>query len=165
MDNETIQSEGVLGSTVQMQRKPRKKWPFIVLGLLLLIVIAGGLAASSVMKWRPVANELAHKFHTQLDSEQYDEIYLGSSSEFKKASTKEEFSKLLVAVHNKLGAVEESSQSFIRVDANTSGKFVIAEFSTRFSKGKGSERFIWRIQDNKRELFGYQITSNELITN
>lgn len=37
-------------------------------------------------------------------------------------------------------------------------------FDTHFSGGTGTENFIWHVRNNRAELYGYHIYSNDLIT-
>lgn len=164
MENETIQGEGLHGSTARAEKKRRRKWPYVLLTLALVFAIAMGFTYSKIRKYRPIATDLAAQFHKQLDAEQYDAIYSASAPGLQKGTNKEKFSKLLSAIHRKLGNVKQSSQGFIELNANANGAFLTVDFDTEFEKAKASERFVWKVTGDKRELLNYEISSNELVT-
>lgn len=104
------------------------------------------------------------KFHQALDDGKFEDIYSQSTDDLKKVASKEDFVKLVTAVHNKLGNVTASKPTSYNVTVNTSGTFVTLQYETSFATGKGMESFVYRIKDNKAGLYGYHINSNDLIT-
>src|SRR4051812_33172646 len=102
-----------------MQKKYRPKWPYVVGVLLVLVASAIFVGYSSIRKNRPIADDLAAQFHAQLNSEQFDLIYSGTTSALQRTTKKEEFLKFLTAVHTKLGKSQTSTQGFIQVNATT----------------------------------------------
>ena len=73
--------------------------------------------------------------------------------------------RLLAAIDRKLGAVKSTQADGWKINYNPSGTTVQLGFKTQFEKGTGSETFVFRIAGGKALLSGYNITSNELITN
>lgn len=103
-------------------------------------------------------------FHAQLDTEQYNSIYAAADDKFHAASSEGDFVKLLQAIHNKLGTVQESSLRNTGVAWFAGqGATVTLVYDTRFSDGTGIERFVWHIKDNQASLYSYRINSNDLI--
>lgn len=152
------------GSAEAFEPKKQKVWPYVVLSFVLLACVLGYFAFSAVIRYRPVANDLAADFHKQFESEKYDEIYLASGADLKKSATKEDFSKLMLLVHEKLGNPKGTSQTYLQVNATMGGKFLRADFDTQFEKAAGKETFVWHLDGDHRELYSYHVTSPALVT-
>lgn len=80
------------------------------------------------------------------------------------ATTEADFTKLLGAVHRKLGTVRQSNLLNWRAGWYTGqGATVSRTFATTFSAGSATEQFVWHIDDNRALLYGYHINSADLI--
>ena len=105
------------------------------------------------------------QFHSQLDSEQYHEIYAAADDSFHKATTETDFIALLQAIHRKLGKTQKSEQRTFQVGWYTgTGKTVTLGYDTNFAGGAASEQFVWGLRGDQPVLLGYHVTSNALIT-
>jgi hypothetical protein len=112
-----------------------------------------------------LARQGTDQFHSQLDSEQYAAIYAASDGKLHQATSESDFVKLLQGVHHKLGTVQQSSlrNTGIAWFAGQ-GATVTLVYDTRFAEGSGTEKFVWHINDNRAALYGYHISSNDLVT-
>jgi hypothetical protein len=136
-------------------------------GFLLTIFVASCFLAScgSSSKNVQLAKDSVGMFHAQLDTEQYGSMYKAADDNFHAVTTENDFTKLLAAIHNKLGSVKESSVVNTGVAWFAGqGATVTLIYDTKFSEGAGREQFVWHIKDGQATLYGYRINSNDLIT-
>ena len=103
------------------------------------------------------------EFHARLAESKFEEIYADSASDFQDATTQEDAVKLFAAVITKLGKPISSSQSGWHVNFGTGGTVVTLEMQTEFERGKGVERYVFRISDGVARLMSYHINSNDLV--
>jgi len=103
------------------------------------------------------------RFHQQLDAGKFDEIYNEAAPEFRSATTHEDFLAFAGAVHRKLGAVRDATQTNFSVNWTTSGTRVVVDYTTKFDQGDAVEHFTWKIDGDKAVLVGYNINSKALI--
>jgi hypothetical protein len=133
----------------------------------LIAVLLGGLllaACSSAQDLTLAETEVGH-FRQQMAAQQYAEIYAQASDDFKKTTAEEKLTRLLSAIDRRLGAVKSSDRTSWGVNFNTSGTTVTLKFKTTFERGTGDESFVYRIVGGKAVLAGYQINSEDLLTN
>jgi hypothetical protein len=130
--------------------------------LLIALLVVGGCSSGEDIA--AARTEVAH-FRELMVMQQFDQIFAEASDELKKTTTEQNLTRLLAAVNGKLGAVKTAEESGWNVNFNTSGTFVKLSFKTQFEKGSGVETFTYRIIDGRGRLAGYNINSNELITN
>lgn len=103
------------------------------------------------------------EFHASFDKEQFDSIWKTTSTELRKMTDKDQFQRLLVAIHDKLGAVKSSEQQGWQTN-NTNGiTTVVISNQTTFEKGKGVETFTFIYEGEALRLQGYYIQSDALI--
>lgn len=101
-----------------------------------------------------LAKESVDQFHSQLDSDQYSAIYGARNDGFRSAMSEADFTKLLQAIHHKLGNVQDAKLGNVQ-DANLNreniawdagqGTTVRLVYATNFASGSGTEEFVWRI--------------------
>lgn len=112
------------------------------------------------------ADKEVAQFHRQLDQGRYSEIYKDTSADMRAITDEAKLTRLLTAIHTKLGPVESATQQGINVNSGTQGSFITANYATKFAKGSGQEQFVYRMGlDGKPHLAGYHINSDELIYN
>jgi hypothetical protein len=118
----------------------------------------------SLTKNTSLAEDAVTQFHSQLDAEQYAALYAGADPNFHGATSEAQFTKLLQAIHHKLGSVRQANLSRWNTSwyAGT-GTTVTLVYDTTFSAGSGTEQFTWHISDNRAMLYGYHINSDDLI--
>ena len=105
------------------------------------------------------------QFHADFDREAYDAIWSTTSSEFRQVSKKNDFEKLLAAIHAKLGAVKKSDQQGWQANTNNGVSTVVINTKTAFAKGEGVETFTYIREGKALKLLGYNIQSAALIYN
>jgi hypothetical protein len=104
------------------------------------------------------------QFHSQVDAEQYAALYAAADPELHKVAGQDDFTKLLAAVHRKLGDVQQSNLRNSNANWSTGqGTTVTLICDTTFSTGSGTEQFVWHISDNRALPYGYHINSADLI--
>jgi hypothetical protein len=130
---------------------------FLFFGVLLLAACSGSAE-------RAGAEKAVLKFHQQLNSAAYEQIYAASDSGLKKATSKADMVKLLEAVHSKLGAFQTGTQSGWQVNYNTGGNNTVIQFDSNFQKGKATETFTFVGNSDAPRLLAYNVNSPVLIT-
>ena len=131
-----------------------------------LLIFALLVACTSIAQ-KGAAEAAVNQFHDRLDAASYDQIYDGSDDRFKATATREQFAKVLTAIHDKLGKVTASKQTnFSAQDrAGTDvGSYVQLVYDTQFASGRGTETFTWRVDGGQVRLYSYNINSADLIT-
>ncbi len=132
--------------------------------LSLFIALIPFASACSMGEHKKVAERAVERFHAQLNAEQYHDIYTQAAEEFRNGSSDEDLTKLLSAIHRKLGNVTASNQVGWRVNYTPAGTIVAVGCNTEFTEGKATEDFSWRVSGNNAVLVGYNVNSPTLIT-
>ncbi|GAA4761446.1 hypothetical protein GCM10023219_01820 [Stakelama sediminis] len=129
------------------------------------LVMAGALAACSMGKDVPVAEQATKQFHAMLNAGQSEAIYKATAPGMKAATSQGDFVKLLDAVHRKLGAFQ-SGETQGWNDAWNNGRHLITlNYHAKYARGEANETFVYHITDHKAALYGYNVNSNALIEN
>jgi len=141
------------------------QWTSLRIWLVVLANVACLLSGCASMgKSKESAERAVDVFHSQPDLERYSEAYAQADEDFKKASSQEEFEKLVRAVHQKLGKVQAANQVGYLVNVSTNGTYVTLTYETTFVEGKATEQFVWRLRDDRAALYNYNINSADLVT-
>lgn len=130
-----------------------------------LSVLLTGCGMQQVQQSVDDAQAAVSVFHSDLDSENFDSIRSDASDEFRKAASKEDFTKLFAAIHRKLGKSGESKQVGWRANTTTSGTFISLRMETEFERGRGTEDFVFVKKGDDLQLLSYNVTSPALIIN
>jgi len=139
----------------------RTRFVFVLLCGTCILLSSCGSSTKSV----ELAQQSVEQFHSQLDSEQFAGLYAASDEKLHQATSESDFVKLLDAVHQKLGNVQQSNLRNTGVAWFAGqGTTVTLVYQTKFAQGTGMEKFVWHIKDNAAILYGYNINSNELVT-
>jgi hypothetical protein len=109
------------------------------------------------------ANAKIATFHHRLDAGDFAAIWNNSGPDIKATSSQESFTKLLAAIHGKLGKVRESKQIGWRSEANTNGSFNEVTMQTKFEQGSGEETFVYKGSGDDQKLAGYHINSIDMM--
>ena len=105
------------------------------------------------------------RFHAQLNSERYAALYAASDDGLRQATNEPDFTKLLEAIHRKLGAVQQVDLRNTMLAWHTGqGSTVTLIYATKFATGNATEKFVWHVTNGTTTLYGYNIDSNDLIT-
>ena len=90
------------------------------------------------------SDEAVRHFHSQLDSEAYDDIVRDSDDAFRNSESRDELVKFLAGVHSKLGPSRGFNRTNIFVNANTNGTFIKVTYQSTFDQGNAVEAFTWK---------------------
>lgn len=131
--------------------------------LILTVVLVLGVSCS-LQKYRTTGENAVSKFHGQLNAEQYHEIYVQTDDGFRKATSEQQLTEYLQAVHRKLGEAKDAKQVGWRVNATTAGTQVFLAYRTTFAEGDATEEFVFIVNGNNSRLLRYNIESPTLIT-
>ena len=112
-----------------------------------------------------LSDSAVRRFHSLVDSTNYEELLRESDKDFQRAESHAELLKLLGGVHSKLGASRDLTRTYTGVTFTTSGAFVKVTYQTTFERGEATGTFIWRkAVDGGLSLHGYDIQSNAFLS-
>lgn len=129
--------------------------------MFMCVLLATGCGSGDAVRF---AREGVTHVHSQMDNEQFADIYSQADDVFRGATKRQDFLDFIGAVHRKLGKVQSASQSGFFVNFSTSGTRVRLNYQTKFEGGDAQEEFLWHISGKQALLVGYHINSNALIT-
>ena len=118
---------------------------------------------SALLQGRKLADASARQFHERLNAGDYEDIYLGAGEGFRAGQSHDDSIRFLETVHKKLGLAGPETRLNVRVDTNTHGTFLTAQYSTAFAAGAATETFTWMQSGSTLKLYAYHIQSNTLI--
>jgi hypothetical protein len=121
-------------------------------------------ASCSVGRYKQAAEQAVDNFHSQLNEERYQEIYDNADELFRNAQSETEITNIFRAIREKLGPLTGKTQSGFGVEMKPAGTFVTLVYSADFVKGKATEKFTWRVVNEKAVLVRYDINSPSLVT-
>jgi S-adenosylmethionine hydrolase len=121
------------------------------------------LSACSLDAGVKTAESSITEFHKLLDDMKYQQIYKDADQKLQKAAAFDRFSKLLSAIHRKLGNVKDSKSIGWHVNVVNGTQYVRLTYNTEFEHGKGQEQFTWIISGEKAKLAGYYMTSDDMM--
>lgn len=122
-------------------------------------------SCGSSTKSLELAKQNVEQFHSELDSGQYTAVYATCDEKFQEATSESDFSKLLEAIHRKLGNVQQANLRNTAIAwFSGQGATVTLVYETKFAEGTGTEQFVWHVKDSGAALYSYHINSNELVT-
>jgi hypothetical protein len=131
------------------------------LGAVLILYIS--VISCSSTKNKDLAEQGVVQFRSQLDSEGYHAMYVAADEDLRKISSETDFVALMQEVHQKLGKIQQSKERSFQVSWFARGGAVVTLFyNTKFAGGQGDEKFVWRIQNDRPVLLGYDIESDVL---
>ena len=149
----------MMNSTERNSIARRAGWVVLV-SLALLAMCSCG----SATKDTAAAKQAVLEFHSQLDAGRYTALYESADPKLRRITTETDFTKLLDAVHRKLGTVRQSDmRAWNAAWYAGQGTTITLTYNTTFSAGSGTEQFIWHVNDGRPLLYGYNINSAELI--
>ena len=131
--------------------------------ILLLLLFPLWLTSCSFGADTKTAEIGVESFHRDLEAGRYEQIYADSDPQFKAATTTADWSKMLGAIHIKLGAYQNGKTVGWTENATTSGKFVTLNREANYITGPAQEQFVYRVEGGKVILYGYHINSMKLL--
>jgi Protein of unknown function (DUF4019) len=129
--------------------------------ILAMVFTAGCSASADIAS----ANTAVAHFRELMEQQQFQKIYEESADQNKKATTEEQWTKLLAAIHDKLGNVKNAQSTGWNVNYRPTGTVITLSYKTEFEKGSGTETFNYAISGGAALLLGYHINSSDLLTN
>lgn len=130
------------------------KWSAVLSTLILVFLM--WQCGSALLQGRKLADAAVRQFHQQLNAEDYERIYREADERFRGQNHLDSI-RFLEAVHNQLGLAGTATQINVRVDTNTRGTFLTAQYSTAFAAGTATEMFTWIKSSGTLKLYGYHI--------
>lgn len=132
-------------------------WPVAVMA----IALSGcaGIGSSKESEQQVAA------FHKQLDAGNYAAIYQASGTDLKTATSEQDFTRLLTAVHTKLGNVKTAELVQTNIISGTGGSTATLTYQTKFERGTGTEIFVYAGAKPVPVLIEYTIQSNDMLVN
>ena len=109
------------------------------------------------------ARKKAAEFHSRYDAGTLELIYRDAHPDMKAMHTESEFLDLMNSMRDKLGKVVSTSETGVHTFSGTSGSEVTMTFSTQYEKGKGEEKFNFRLKDGKAILRTWTVNSPTLL--
>jgi hypothetical protein len=104
-------------------------------------------------------------FHADLNAGNFDKIYDGSGPDLKAVANKDKFTKILNAVHTKLGVFKDGKSVGWNDNVTTGGHFVTINYKADYNKGSADENFVFRVEETGSSLVGYHVNSEALLLN
>jgi hypothetical protein len=129
----------------------------------LLLAALAALAGCSPGADVPAAEQGVASFHSALDSGRYAAIHASSSAEMKGTTSAEDLTRLLAAVHDRLGRFRTGKTRSWNDSRTTSGHFLTLDYAATYERGTAEENFVFRIDDGRATLAGYHVNSSALI--
>jgi len=118
----------------------------------------------SFQKGKAAGEVAVAKFHAQFNAAKYHDMYGQTDDGFRKATSEQQMTEYLEAVHRKLGEVKDAEQMGWRVNATTAGTQVFLAYKTSFDEGDATEQFVFLVSGDNSALYRYNIQSPILIT-
>jgi hypothetical protein len=147
------------------QPKPKRvplKWS--LLATVLVIGYFTWQCGSGMKAGARLSDEAVGHFHSQLDSEAYDDIVSDSDEAFQNSENHDELVKFLTGVHSKLGPSRGFTRTNILVNATTNGTFIKVTYQSTFGQGNAVEAFTWKKAGTGLKLVRYDVSSKAFVT-
>ena len=130
--------------------------------LLIGVLALAGAGCSAGSDVAAVEREV-ERFHELAADREIDRLYEQSSDEFKRAATPEQFRALLEVIDERLGDVRRANRRGWHVNYTNAGTVVTLTYDTQFERGRGTEEFVYRLNDDRARLLGFHVNSDALI--
>ncbi|MGH9738827.1 MAG: hypothetical protein ACRD4X_09600 [Candidatus Acidiferrales bacterium] len=139
------------------------KWTLVATGIFMAFLLWE--CGTGLYQGHTLANSAVEHFHQELNNGQFEQICQEADPEFRGAQPHNQLVKFLGAVHAKLGNALSDHMTGIRVNATTSGTFIITSYDTKYGKGAARETFTWVKKSGALKLAAYNINSEALVLN
>src|SRR4030095_9755410 len=127
--------------------------------LVLVAAICSSLASCSAGHDKAVAESGVAEFRRMMDAGRYSEIYTGGAAGFRPASSAQTALRSLEMGGTRLGPVRQSTQQGWNVNMGTGGHMVTLNYATDFTRGRGTESFVFRVTGARAKVAGYHVKS------
>jgi hypothetical protein len=126
----------------------------------ILFLLAG---CSDTVNGKEIAEPAVAQFHEKLKLGDFESIYEDASAEFKAAAPKEKVLALFAATARKLGPLQETKLINWNVNTRNFKTVVVLVQDSKFKEGQATETFTFRVDGDKAELIGYNISSLDML--
>ena len=103
------------------------------------------------------------RFHRLAEAGQADRLYDEAAEDFQRTADPSDFRDLLQVIDERLGDVRSANRQGFHVNYAPGGTVVTLNYDTQFERGRGTERFVYRISDERPLLIGYFVSSPALV--
>lgn len=134
-------------------------------GWIAALLAAGMLAACSPMQDISGADAQIAAFHKALNAQDFATIYAQSAPEMKAATTPDAHTKLMSAIHRKLGNFQSGADTSWNDNVATGGHFLTIGYAAKYDRGTATETFVYGIDGARALLVSYNVNSTALILN
>jgi hypothetical protein len=129
-----------------------------------IMAVALAAGACSFSQAKETGEAAVVEFHQMMEAGRFHEIYAGASDDLRHMATEAEFSATLHQLHDRLGAVRQTTESDWRVDFTNGNDVVQLQYATEFASGRGQEEFVYQMSGGAARLAGYHVRSPLLRT-
>lgn len=144
--------------------KPSHTIKLFVRLMIIPIIAAAGLFAAGceAAKGKPFAEKAVGEFHSQLNAQQFAQIYAAASPEFKKSTEEATAVGYFTLVHTKMGEYKSTNQTGFNASVDNGVSSVTLNYDTEYANGKASETFIYKVEGEKVSLVSYKVESDAM---
>ncbi len=145
---------------------PKRSWisvKWTVVAILLVFGYFTWQCGSGMWAGANLSDAAVSHFHSELDSQAYDNIISEGSELFRTSDEHDELVKFLAGVHTRLGASHNIYRAGINVSATTNGTFIKVTYNSSFEEGSATEEFTWRKENGNLKLVHYGVTSKAFL--
>ena len=130
--------------------RPLGSLPLGLLGIMLLGMQGCGPSSPTLMAQAAVST-----FHSQLNAAQFESIWNEADDLFRTKTSHEDYAKLAIKVHDKLGQVVNTRAQGWSVNYLNAQTRVVLHQQTQFQHGSGLESFMYIVRGSSVKLAGY----------
>jgi len=108
---------------------------------------------------RTLAEGAVAQFRQMRDAGRYAEIYQGSAQEIKSTVSEAQLVQTLGNTHIHYGNFRSANQTNWHWNSSNGNVLVTLAYDTQYERGRGDERFVYRIENGAARLAGYHINA------
>ena len=140
-----------------------KKVIIIIIAVLALVGFGIYKLAGSIGKAGETADAVVGVFHGHYNANRVDSIVSDSAPDFRKSVSPEQFSGLVGLLHEKLGEWKNGERTGTNLQTKNGNTTLEVTYDATFTKGKGTEEFVFDYNGELPLLLGYNVKSPALI--
>jgi hypothetical protein len=130
---------------------------------LLVMIVAGLVAACNPMAQMNGADEQIEQFHDLYTAQDLDGLYAMTGQELRDVAPREQWDQLVALIDERLGAVQDSSQTGFNVNTDNGQTTTVITRDTTFELGQGTETFTFFGSGDDLRLVGWEVESERLL--
>jgi hypothetical protein len=155
MDGVDHALSGLPSPSAPKQKKRFRVWPWLLVGLLLLV----GKCGLAMFSGKQDGDAAVQRIHQQLAAGDCAAVFSGASAKYRAAMSEAGHLKFCNGVLKVLGKPGESKFGGFQVVSNTGGTTVSMQVTTTFEKGEAKEAFVFLREDDGLKLLSYNVNS------